>query len=156
LTVVNLGGINALSTNDTDGIAVAIFFQGCPFNCYKCHNPELQAVAGGKQTTTNAVMQEIVKNIEWYDCAAFMGGEPLAQKGALIDLLKRTKELGLRTWLYTGFEIDNVPNEVKTLCDVIVAGQYVDELRTGGFPASSNQKVLFYGRVKTIKKKEEC
>ena len=140
---IRLGGINALTLNDTDGIAPSVFFQGCPFNCYKCHNPELQAFDGGIETTTDVVMQEITKHIDWYDSVAFIGGEPLAQKDALIDLLKRTRALGLRTWLYTGFEIDNVPNEVKSLCDVIVAGQYVDELRTGGFPASSNQ-ILSY------------
>ena len=138
---VLLGGISALSFNDTDGISACIFFQGCPFRCEGCHNPELQTVDGGIETTTDAVMQEIMKHIDWYDSVAFMGGEPLAQKEALIDLLERTRALGLLAWLYTGFELKDVPNDIKVLCDVIVAGPYMDELRTGGFPASSNQQI---------------
>jgi anaerobic ribonucleoside-triphosphate reductase activating protein len=128
--------------NDTDGIAPSVFFQGCPFNCYKCHNPELQAFDGGIETTTDVVMQEITKHIDWYDSVAFIGGEPLWQPGALIELLERTKELGLKRWLYTGVNLSDIPDTILMLCDVIVAGQYVDELRTGGFPASSNQKVF--------------
>ena len=65
----------------------------------------------------------------------------MAQQEALTDLLERTKALGLKRWLYTGYEIDDVPDDIKTLCDVIVAGHYVEELRTGGFPASSNQVI---------------
>ncbi len=141
MTSIILGGVNALSTNDTDGISACIFFQGCPFRCEGCHNPELQTVDGGIETTTDAVMQEIMKHIDWYDSVAFMGGEPLAQKEALIDLLERTRALGLLAWLYTGFELKDVPNDIKVLCDVIVAGPYMDELRTGGFPASSNQQI---------------
>lgn len=142
---VIIGGIEALVLNDTDGIAASVFFQGCPFRCKGCHNPELQPFEGGIKTTTDNVMQEIMKHVEWYDSVAFMGGEPLAQKEALTELLIRTKELGLKRWLYTGYEIDDVPDEVKALCDVIVAGPYVEELRTGGFPASSNQIVYRKG-----------
>jgi len=141
LIEVTVGGTEALVLNDTDGIAASVFFQGCPFRCKGCHNPGLQPFKGGVKTTTDNVIQEIMKHVEWYDSVAFMGGEPLAQKGALIDLLKRTKALGLRTWLYTGFELKDVPNDIKVLCDVIVAGPYMDELRTGGFPASSNQQI---------------
>lgn len=141
LVSIRLGGIDPLTLNDTDGIAASIFFQGCPFRCKGCHNPELQTFEGGIKTTTSKVMREIIKHIDWYDSVAIMGGEPLAQKNALIDLLERTRALGLLAWLYTGFELKDVPNDIKVLCDVIVAGPYMDELRTGGFPASSNQQI---------------
>lgn len=142
MTIVRLGGINTLSTNDTDGIAASIFFQGCRFSCKGCHNPELQTFDGGEITTTGEVIKRIKENIDWYDAVAFMGGEPLEQPEALLALLLKTKALGLKRWLYTGHSIGLVPDDIKNLCDVIVAGPYVEELRTGGFPASSNQQVI--------------
>lgn len=139
---VNIGGINALSTNDAEGLAISIFFQGCPFCCKGCHNPELQPFGVGQQTTTDEIMKEITKNISWYDSIAFIGGEPLVQREALIDLLSKTKKLGLKRWVYTGYEAKDVPEEIKELADVIVAGPYIEELNTGGFPASSNQIII--------------
>ena len=141
MTKLNLGGINALSTCDTDGLAFSIFFQGCPFYCKGCHNPEFQSFNEGEITNTENLIKQVNKNLKWYDSVAFLGGEPLAQKEALIDLLHKTKDLGLTRWLYTGFEYEEIPQEVKDLCNVIVAGKYVEELKTKGFPASSNQTV---------------
>lgn len=141
MTIVRLGGINTLSTNDTDGIAASIFFQGCRFSCKGCHNPELQTFDGGEITTTGEVIKRIKEHIEWYDAVAFMGGEPLEQPEALTALLLQAKALGLRRWLYTGYTLKNVPDDIKNLCSVIVAGRYIDELKTGGFPASSNQQI---------------
>ncbi len=138
---IAIGGIEVLTLNDADGIAASIFFQGCPFRCKGCHNPELQTFEGGIKTTTSKVMREIIKHIDWYDSVAIMGGEPLAQERALTDLLRRIRLVNLKVWLYTGYRIEEVSSEIKALCDVIVAGPYVEELKTRGFPASSNQVV---------------
>lgn len=141
LVSIRLGGIDPLTLNDTDGIAASIFFQGCPFMCKGCHNPELQSFEGGEETTTSHVINKIKEHIGWYDSIAFMGGEPLEQPEALTDLLLQAKALGLRRWLYTGYTLKNVPDDIKNLCSVIVAGRYIDDLKTGGFPASSNQQI---------------
>ena len=103
--------------------------------------------------TTDEIINDINESLDWYDSVAFIGGEPLEQQEALIDLLKRVKELGLKRWLYTGYEPEEIPKEVAKLTDVIVAGPYVDELKTGGFPASSNQEVIIY---KDFIKESEC
>ena len=42
-TVVPIGGVTAFSTLDCPGdIAAVFYFQGCPFRCPYCHNPEFQ------------------------------------------------------------------------------------------------------------------
>lgn len=139
---VVIGGYHGLSINDTDGIAFSIFFQGCKKRCPGCHNPELQPFEGGQRTDTDYVLTLIKAHEDWYDAVAFIGGEPLEQPEALIELLKGVRELGLETWLYTGYDINEVPEEVINLCSVIVAGEYREDLATGRFPASSNQVVL--------------
>lgn len=139
---VRIGGFNELSVIDSEGIACVIFFQGCSRRCKNCHNPSLWDFNGGTEVDTNEIIEKIKKHLDWYDAVVFQGGEPLEQKEALKELLIKTKELGLERWLYTGYSEEEIPPDIFNLCSVIVAGEYIDELKTNGFPASSNQKVI--------------
>ncbi|QGG47674.1 4Fe-4S single cluster domain-containing protein [Heliorestis convoluta] len=131
-----------MNTTDAVGIAFTVFFQGCSIRCLGCHNPELQSFDGGQAVAISDIVARIKKHRKFYDALVFVGGEPLDQKSALQQLLNEGKNLGLATWLYTGYEIDEVPSEFLALCDVIVAGPYKEELKTNSFPASSNQVVM--------------
>jgi anaerobic ribonucleoside-triphosphate reductase activating protein len=130
---------------DGEGISLNIFFAGCSKQpkCPKCHNPELW------QTTTNdeVHISWLYKKLE--EAAAnglithvvFVGGEPLDQPIAVYLAALKAKELGLTTWLYTWHTYNNIPTNIKDVVNVVVAGDYRDELKTGGFPGSSNQTV---------------
>jgi len=143
MTYVRIGGLNDLSFVDGKGICYSIFFQGCKKRCDGCHNPEFQPFEGGLKYTIHEVMKPIIDKRYWYESVAFIGGEPLDQPKALLKLLQKVKELGLQRWLYTGYEAEEIPKEIYDLCSVIIAGEYIKELSTNGFPASSNQKVLY-------------
>ncbi|WP_341479116.1 4Fe-4S single cluster domain-containing protein [Heliobacterium chlorum] len=143
-----MAGFNDLNTTDARGkIAFSVFFQGCKRDCPGCHNPELQNPNGGKEIT----LDEIVARIRWfkrhYEAVVFVGGEPLEQPEALRQLLIEVNKLGLETWLYTGYEAHEIPSDITQRCSVIVAGEYRENLRTGIFPASSNQKIIDNRRV---------
>lgn len=141
--LLRVGGFNELSTIDSDGVAFAIFFQGCSIRCPGCHNPELQDFHGGEYFTVDELLAKIEKHRDWYGSVVFLGGEPLDQPiMGLAALMNKIKELGLERWLYTGYPADRIPSSVKELCSVIVAGAYREDLKTGGFPASSNQVVI--------------
>lgn len=139
---VKIGGINELSFIDSEGIGCSIFFQGCKRRCSNCQNPDLQCFDGGEEKPITDVMGYIEKNRSWYDSIAFMGGEPLDQPESLKIMLKKAKNMGLKCWIYTGYERDEIPKDLLALGDVIVAGAYVEEFKTGSFPASSNQVVI--------------
>ncbi len=140
---VKIGGINELSFIDAEGLTCSIFFQGCKRRCNNCQNPELQCFEGGEETPISDIVNYIEKNKVWYDSVAFMGGEPLDQpeqlKKLIIDIKKK---LNLKCWIYTGYEEREIPKDFLELSDVIVAGAYIEELKTGDFPASSNQVVI--------------
>lgn len=138
---IRIGGTQELDLIDTDGVAFSVFFQGCKKRCRGCHNPELQPMNEGTEEYVDRIMAKVRKNLEWYDSVAFMGGEPLEQPEALMQMLDEIEEMGLERWLYTGYEINEVPKEITEKCSVIVAGPYKEELNTGGFPASSNQVI---------------
>jgi len=137
-----LGGINDFSTIDGDGIAFVVFFQGCRKRCKGCHNPELQPFDGGREVDTEEIIHLIRDYGEDYDSVVFQGGEPLEQVEPLREMMQAVRQMGLRVWLYTGYELQEVPEEVLRLCDVVVAGEYKEGLATGRFPASSNQAVV--------------
>lgn len=119
---------------DGEGIAFVIYFQGCNFDCPGCHNKELQDFGGGYEVNPD----DIQIDEAFYDSVVFLGGEPLEQAESVKQLSSRIK---LKKWLYTGYDINKVPSDIKDIVDVIVAGRYMQELATGGFPASSNQVV---------------
>ncbi|WOF16077.1 anaerobic ribonucleoside-triphosphate reductase activating protein [Methanoplanus sp. FWC-SCC4] len=97
---VNFGGFVPLSTVDWRGRSVCtVFFRGCPVRCHYCHNKELQTGLDLRET------DEIVDMIRQSKIAAsgviFSGGEAAMQKDALIELAKRSKEMGLCVGLQT-------------------------------------------------------
>lgn len=77
---------------DGDGIRVTYFLQGCPLRCQWCHNPEGQAVSGGKLRTSEEVIHEILDYASlWKECeggVTFSGGEPLMQEDFLLEILE--------------------------------------------------------------------
>ena len=140
---LTVGGFNELSTIDSEGVGFAIFFQGCSIRCPNCHNPELQEFDGGTIIQVSDILAKIKANVDWYDSVILLGGEPLDQGILpLCLLMQEVRKMGLEVWLYTGYEEHQIPSLVKSRCDVIVAGAYREDLKTGGFPASSNQKFI--------------
>ncbi|MBC9786503.1 radical SAM protein [Heliobacterium chlorum] len=150
MTTVRIAGFNDLNTSDADGIAFCIFFQGCHRQCPGCHNPELQSFDCGKEMDTDEIIQRIQANQRFYDAVVFVGGEPMEQPNALKVLLAAVKSIGLSTWLYTGYNIFSISDDIIDLCDVIIAGEYRQELHTGGFPASSNQIIVDRRKEKVV------
>lgn len=140
---MRLGQFLPFSLAETDSIGCSIFFQGCTKRCKGCHNPQLQPFGGGEEVSIEALVKKIKKNISWYKSVAFVGGEPLDQPKALFDLLNEIKKLKLETWLYTGYEVDEIPDYILNLCDVVIAGEYKEnEKNPDLFPASLNQVYL--------------
>jgi anaerobic ribonucleoside-triphosphate reductase activating protein len=141
---MKVGGLIELSAIDTEGLSFCIYFQGCSKRCKGCHNLELQPFCGGVEMNTEELIQKIERGITWYDAVAFLGGEPLMQIEALKELMLKVKSLGLERWIYTGYKLHEIPLEILNLASVVVSGEYREDLRRGGFPASSNQ--IIYDR----------
>lgn len=137
-----LGGLIDMSFVDTDGVAFSLFFQGCNRRCKGCHNPEFLSFDGGELVSTDEILRKIEENLPLYNAVAYLGGEPLEQKEALLEIMRGVRELGLDNWLYTGYTYDEVPTSIKEMADVIVEGEYREDLPTNTFPASSNQQVI--------------
>ncbi|MZP28663.1 4Fe-4S cluster-binding domain-containing protein [Heliobacterium undosum] len=149
MQTVRVAGFHDFNTTDANGIAFSIFFQGCRKRCPGCHNPELQPMDGGEEMAIDDIFARLRKHRAVYDSVVFLGGEPMEQPEALRTILAAVKSFGLETWLYTGYDLNKIPEVIIDLCDVIVAGEYREDLRTGAFPASSNQ-IVYHRRKERV------
>ena len=133
------------------GVRVSIFMQGCMFNCKNCFNPETHDFAGGEEFDED-VIDEVLKlcENEHIEGLSILGGEPMHPINieGTTELAKKFKEKfpNKNLWVWTGFLFDrDLQNkEVLKYIDVLVDGQYVDELRDPRlkYNGSSNQRVI--------------
>ena len=140
------------------GVRVSVFLQGCSFHCKNCFNPETWDFDEGLEFT-DEVIEEIIelcgkKHIQGL---SILGGEPMHPKNikGTIKLAKRFKEVypDKNIWSWSGFLFDQIKDkEIFDYLDVLVDGQYIDELHdpTLKWRGSSNQRVIDV--QKTIKK----
>ncbi len=143
--------IRKMDIADGPGVRVSIFMQGCTFNCKNCFNPETHDFNGGKEFTDNTIARvlELCKN-ENIEGLSILGGEPMHPKNidGTTKLAKEFKEKypNKNIWVWTGFLFDKdlKDKEVMKYIDVLVDGQYVDELHDPKlkWKGSSNQRVI--------------
>jgi pyruvate formate lyase activating enzyme len=97
---VNFGGFVPLSTVDWRGRAVCtVFLRGCPLRCSYCQNEAIQK--GEDYRDISEVIDMIRTSAPYISSVMFSGGEPAAQKEALITLAKSAKEMDLAVGLQT-------------------------------------------------------
>lgn len=142
-----------------EGIRVSLFVSGCNFHCHNCFNKEAQDFNNGKQFTET----EFNTICEWLRQPhiaglSLLGGDPLCQDITGFHIMNQlaltARSLGKTVWLWTGFKWEDIWNDESdmriyrqnliSLCDVVVDGQYVDSLRdlTLKWRGSSNQRVI--------------
>ena len=152
--------IRKMDISNGPGVRVSIFLQGCTFNCKNCFNPETHDFNGGEEFTDETIKEVLdLCDKEFITGLSILGGEPMHPlniKGT-IKLAKAFKERypEKTIWSWSGFLIDNiVDKEILNYLDVLVDGQYVDELHnpTLKWCGSENQRVIDV--KKTLKKGE--
>lgn len=156
--------IRKMDIADGPGVRVSIFMQGCSFNCKNCFNPETHDFSGGREFTDETVNHVIdLCNNENIEGLSILGGEPMHPLNIdgtlkLAKMFKKTYP-EKNIWVWTGFLFENLKEkEVMKYIDVLVDGQYVDELHnpTLKWRGSSNQRVIDVqkslkdGKVETI------
>ena len=152
--------IRKMDISNGPGVRVSIFFQGCSFHCKNCFNSETWDFDKGLDFTDETIDMIIkISEADYITGLSILGGEPMHPtniKGT-IKLAKRFKEVypNKTIWAWSGFLIDNIcDKEILNYLDVLVDGQFVDELKnpTLRFRGSSNQRVI---DVKKILKKND-
>jgi len=141
--------IERSSFEDGPGLRTVVFFKGCPLHCKWCHNPECISpepqlmfypekcigcgmcekgcfagarVICGKEMTDEEIFSQILLDKEYYakdGGVTFSGGEPMTQPEMLKSLIKKCKDVGVRTAVETSLCIFD--SEILSSLDFVMA-----------------------------------
>ena len=148
---MNYNKIRKMDIADGEGIRVSIFFQGCDFHCKNCFNEETWDWNTGKEFTDEEIDKIIdLAKFDHINGLSILGGEPMHPKNieGATKLAKRFREVypNKTIWAWSGFLFDEYINkkEISKYLDVLVDGQFVEELRNPNLKwrGSSNQRVI--------------
>ncbi|RUO59121.1 anaerobic ribonucleoside-triphosphate reductase activating protein [Pseudidiomarina marina] len=116
-------------------VSLAYTITGCPVGCKGCHSVDSWPVGSGEALTTDYFAARLAQYRNLITCVLFLGGE--WQPDALIALLKMSRDAGLETCLYTGY--DDVSQAIKQHLTYLKTGPWIAEL--GGLDSpTTNQK----------------
>ena len=166
---IHYASIRNLDISNGEGVGVALFVQGCPFNphCHNCFNPDTWDFNGGKEWTQDTEDKLIeLANKPYIKRLSILGGEPLADENldGVLHLVDRFR-LSLPNksiWIYSGYTWENIMKYeygtkyinnfntdalrqcIVSKCDVLVDGRYIDSQRNPSkkFAGSDNQRVI--------------
>lgn len=132
---------------DGPGVRTVIFFQGCDIHCKGCQNPSSWDILKGKPYETDELvklLREKVINKK----ITLSGGEPLMQKDAVLDIIKKLPDFDIA--LYTGHELNEVPNEILQNVNYVKTGPFVEKLKSSVTPfvGSTNQTFMKVNHAK--------
>lgn len=106
---IQIGGLVSFTTIDYPGkLAAVLFLVGCPLRCAYCSNPHLLDVRDGDYDP-DKVFDWITQRVGKLEAIVFSGGEALMQGPALIEYMRRVRDLGFKIGLHTnGFYPENL------------------------------------------------
>ena len=142
--------IRKMDISNGPGVRVSIFMQGCSFHCKNCFNQETWDFEGGQEFTDDTINKVLdLSNTPEIKGLSILGGEPMHPTNieGTTKLAKAFKEKypEKNIWAWTGFKYEEIKNnDVFNYIDVLVDGQYKDELHspTLKWKGSSNQRVI--------------
>lgn len=146
---MNIGGITHPDVNNGLGCRITIWISGCIHHCKGCHNKETWDFNYGRKFTDED-KEKVFKILEkpYIKGVTFSGGDPLCSYKDVLKLAIEIKEnfSNKDIWLYSGFTLDYIKEhfrEILNYVDVIVDGEFVEELRDVSlkFRGSSNQNI---------------
>ena len=113
---IQIGGLVPFTTIDYPGkLAAVLFLVGCPLRCAYCSNPHLISPHDGEYDP-DKVLEWLGSRVGKLEAVVFSGGEALMQGDAVIDYMRRVRELGFAIGLHTnGF----YPDTLARAADVV-------------------------------------
>lgn len=147
---MNYAQIRKYDVANGTGIRTVIFVTGCTHNCRNCFNKDYQDFNYG-EVWTDAETEKVIEYLEDDNVSGLtlLGGEPM-QNLDLIEVLKSVRaRVNKPIWVYSGYTYEEIlenkkRTELLELCDVLVDGRFVEELKDLKlkFRGSSNQRII--------------
>lgn len=120
-----------------DEISLALSISGCPLWCPGCHSSFTWDKDFGEKLTLET-LENLLKKHKFITCVLFYGGE--WELETLIKYLDFIKSKNLKTALYTGLNLDEIPKILFNKLDYLKFGRYIKEL--GGLNSEKTNQFL--------------
>ncbi|MBQ7840199.1 MAG: anaerobic ribonucleoside-triphosphate reductase activating protein [Lachnospiraceae bacterium] len=157
---MNYGEIKKYDIANGEGVRVTLFVSGCTHHCKGCFQPETWNFSYGK-LFDDAAKEEILRalNASFINGLTLLGGEPFEPENqrSLLSLLRevRSRYPKKSIWCYTGYTLERdllsesrarceCTDEMLSMLDVLVDGEFVEELKNISLPfrGSENQRII--------------
>lgn len=131
-----------------------IYVSGCcgSPHCEDCHNPESWNFNLGTPYTEEYfrnIRNKVTNFNSMIDNIMIFGGEPNDQnKDELLHFLIDLKTLNKKIWLFTRYDLKDIPNFEYALCDYIKCGRYIPQLKTNenikyGIKLATSNQIIY-------------
>ncbi|MFT6926930.1 MAG: pyruvate formate lyase activating enzyme [Psychromonas sp.] len=114
--------IETCGTVDGPGIRFIIFLQGCLMRCKYCHNRDTWDTEGGKITSVDELMAELVQYRAYMEASGggitISGGEAMLQPEFVKAIFNACRMEGIHTCLDTNGFVRRIDDTVKSVLDV--------------------------------------
>lgn len=149
---------------DGEGIRTVIWTQGCPHNCFGCHNPDTHDFNDGALIDVDSIKIKL-DSLNGQDGITFSGGDPMCQPEACKEIAMYAKKLNLNIWCYTGYTYEQLMILAKSnkkildflkCIDVLIDGKFILEEKSLdiAFRGSKNQRIIDV--QKSLQSKQVC
>lgn len=161
-----ISNIQRFTVHDGPGIRITIFLQGCPLDCWWCHNPESKSFCNQNandenlRMTAEQLMTEIRKELVFMEESnggvTFSGGEPFMQSGFLSKMLSLCKAEEIHTTVDTsGLVNKDVFNSLFLEPDLYLFDiKLIDPVKHKKYTGVSNSQILQNLKMLVDHKKE--
>lgn len=136
---MKVDGPHIVMTEIPGRLSLAYQVYGCDVHCPSCHSKYLwdENCSSSYELTIDQMVKDITR-YNHVDCVLFLGGE---WNKDLIKFLEAAKEAGKETALYTGRDISEIPDRIKSRVDFLKYGPY-DEKFGGLDKKTTNQHLI--------------
>lgn len=114
--------IETCGTVDGPGIRFIIFLQGCLMRCKYCHNRDTWDLDGGKETTVEELMTELLQYRHFMNASGggitISGGEAMLQPEFVRAMFEACRLEGIHTCLDTNGFVRRIDDTTKSVLDV--------------------------------------
>jgi len=125
-------------------ISICFTITGCKLHCEGCHSPYLWKEGSGEKLLNEKYLKTLKKYKGFASCVLFMGGEWHQQE--LVKKLRRAKEMGYKTGLYTGLE--SIDKEILEELTWLKTGAWIQ--KQGGLDRETTNQKFIEVKTKTI------
>ena len=147
--------IETCDTQNTDGLCVSLWLQGCPHRCEGCWNKETWSYDDGILFGEREV-EYILDELSYKQDLAILGGEPLIERN-LSELTKlciavKNVRPDTKIWLWTGYVYEDIKDlELLKYIDILIDGKFEQDKKVDfrttknnddKYRGSSNQRII--------------